>query len=78
MLKIFWTLLPISTHFLFNRSGSLRNGILGFLKNPLKNPILLKKEVGFLSEFSKVGFVENYGISFIEKLRFQNGKYASI
>ena len=32
---------------------------VGFLKIPAST----KKEVGFLSRFSKVGFVENYGLN---------------
>ena len=40
-------------------SGFLRSG---FLQKPTLNPASIKQEVRFLSGFSKVGFVENYGL----------------
>ena len=53
----FETSLKNPLHFFYSKSGILRN------------PLLQKKEVGFLSGFLKVGFVENDGLfCFLNKL----------
>ena len=36
-----------------------------FSQKPTYKPVFTKEEVGFLSGFSKVGFVENYGLKLV-------------
>ena len=56
-----WTSINHGTHPLpvkINKLSNIRKEV-----GLLKSSAFAKKEVGFLSEFSKVGFVENHGLS---------------